>query len=598
MNQPSKKKIPKIFSPEHDKLWMILLPIIAICCCVLILAPQISALVEYIKAGGAAETPAISANENAGVRIASDTPSLQTQEWDACAPDERHLKLTATSSERDMRVVVRDDGNNVVTGEQFSITVTSPAGDTAEYKTGTDGSCYIVELSPGEYTVSMGEAVGYAAAEPIKCAVNAKIEYVPIENISQVIDIVDYSDISPDEVKTPEIVPEQSIIIPEVINTPAEADSVSEAAAAEQEVPVTDSLGHQLYSYTVNLGPNGYILYRGTNQESDVLPVDENGDNVPEYGLRYESAETAVSQTESVASENTADDETAETDSAAQEEAGYYISVALFNADNTPVELYAIDAVPLTEQVGVNDSIGGWKKENGHTYYYGSDGQKEVGLKKIDGKLYYFNERGEKASSLGIDVSCFNGSINWNSVKASGIDFVIIRAGGRGWSSGLVYEDTFLREYMTGARNAGLKVGVYFYSTAVNTTEAVQEASVVIEKLKGAHLDYPVYIDMEFSGDYPNGRADLLSTAERVDIANAFCRTIMSSGYAAGIYASEYYMASCMDYRSVAQYSYWLANYTSDNAMPSFSGRYDIWQFTNCGQLSGISGTVDFNVIF
>ena len=151
---------------------------------------------------------------------------------------------------------------------------------------------------------------------------------------------------------------------------------------------------------------------------------------------------------------------------------------------------------------------------------------------------------------------------------------------------------------MTGARSAGLKVGVYFYSTAVNTTEAVQEASVVIDKLKGAHLDYPVYIDMEFSGNYPNGRADLLSTAERVDIANAFCRTIMSSGYAAGIYASEYYMTSCMDYRSVSQYSYWLANYTSDNAMPSFSGRYDIWQFTNCGQLSGISGTVDFNVIF
>ena len=125
MNQPPKKKIAKIFSPEYDKLWMILLPIIAICCCVIILAPQISALVEYVKADDTAETAAISAAENENAGVGADTPSLQTQEWDACPPDERALKLTATSSERDMHVVVRDESNNVVTGEQFSITVTS-----------------------------------------------------------------------------------------------------------------------------------------------------------------------------------------------------------------------------------------------------------------------------------------------------------------------------------------------------------------------------------------------------------------------------------------------------------------------------------------
>lgn len=586
MKQPPKKKTAKIFSPEYDKLWMILLPCVAICCCVLILAPQMSVLMEYVRADKAtAEASVPEKNEQEEVYTAQPlSPSLQDREWDACEPDKRPVRLTATSTERDMCVVVRDESNSVVTGEQFHITLTSPSGDSADYVTKTDGSCYIVELSPGDYSVSMSDAVGYISSEPIKCSVKAKIEYVPIQNISQVINIVDIGELSPNEIKTQPAATQQQIIVPEVIITPPEAAS---EPAAEQEVPVTDSLGNQVYSYTVNLGPNGYLLYRGTNQESDVLPVDENGDNTPEYGLRYETA-----QSEPIP-EGT-DGEQTET----QTESGYYISVALFNADNTPVELYAIDAVPLTEQADTDNSIGGWKRENGHTYYYGADGQREVGLKNIDGKLYFFNSRGEKASSLGIDVSCFNGHVNWKAVKSQGIDFAIVRVGGRGWSSGLVYEDTFLQENLVGARNAGLRTGVYFYSTAINAVEAVQEASVVIDKLKGAHLDYPVFIDMEFSGSYPNGRADNLGTAERVDIANAFCRTITSSGYAAGIYASESYMASCMDFRSVSNYSYWLANYTENNAMPGFSGRYDIWQFTNGGQLNGITGTVDMNVIF
>ena len=598
MNKPPKKKTAKLFSPRYDGLWMILLPLVAIGCCLLLLLPQLSSLMEFAKADSASIT-AVVTDEYAASPLAGmpPAPSLQDREWDACGPDSRRVILTATSSERDMTVVVRDENNNVVTGETFSITLTAPNGDSADYVTKTDGSCYIVELLPGEYTVSMREAAGYISSEPIKCTVRERVEYVPIQNISQVIDIVDVGEISLSEVKAQPSAASQPLVVPEIIITPPEAFSESAVLTAPQEVPVTDSLGHPVYSYTVHLGPGGHLLYRGTDQESDVLPVDENGDNIPEYGLRYE----APAQTEIVLQAANGEEaaEAGETELlSAPAESGYYISVALFNADNTPVDLYAIDAVPLTEQADLANSIGGWKRENGHTCYYGTDGQKEVGLKSIDGKLYYFNSRGEKASSLGIDVSCFNGHINWKAVRSQGIDFALVRVGGRGWSSGLVYEDTFLQENLAGARSAGIKTGVYFYSTAVSTVEAVQEASVVLEKLRGTHLDYPVFIDMEYSGSYPNGRADELPTALRVDIANAFCRTIISGGYAAGIYASEYYMTSCMDYRSVSQYSYWLANYTENNAMPGFSGRYDIWQFTNAGQMNGISGTVDLNVIF
>lgn len=488
MNQLPKKKIAKFFSPEYDKLWMILLPCLAICCCILILAPQLSALAEYARA--------------------KRTPAEQEM------PAKRTVTLSASSYERDMHIIVRDESGNIASGERFALVVTSPDGNTAEYETRTDGSCYIVELSAGEYTIGVADASDYTAA-PVKCI-------------------------------------------------------------------VTDGTEHGSYTYTVSLGPNGYILYRGTDRESDVLPVDENGDNIPEYGIRYEPA----SQTDLT------------DDGASSENGGHYISVALFNADNTPVELYAIDAVPLVPKSDESGGDGTWKSENGRTYYYDGSGRKATGLKKIDGRFYFFNEYGEMARSVGIDVSCFNGSIDWEAVKAQGIDFAVIRIGGRGWSSGRVYEDTFMRKYLEGARSAGLDVGVYFYSTAVNTAEAVHEAESVIEKLKNIRLEYPVFIDMEFSGSYPRGRADLLLMQERVRIADAFCRTVMSRGYAAGIYASEYYMDMCMDYPSVSQYTYWLANYTAGGAVPDFSGRYDIWQFTNSGQLEGISGTVDFNAVF
>lgn len=399
MHKPPEKKTAKLFSERYDGLWRIVLPLLAIGCCLLLLIPPLSALTKIAREGG---LPAHDGQENGDYA------------------GERRVLLTAAPSEREMFVTVRDENNLAVTGETFFITLTSPDGDSADYVTWTDGSCYIVELSPGEYTVSMRDTEGYVSPEPIRCTVQDKTQ------------------------------------------------------------PAAD----------------------------------------------------------------------------------------------------------------------GWKRESGHIFYYNAEGRKAVGLKNIDGKLYYFNFRGEKAASLGIDVSCFNGHINWKAVRAQGIDFAIVRAGGRGWMSGTVYQDTFLQENLLEAGKAGLKTGVYFYSTAVNTAEARQEAGFVLEKLRGVHLDYPVFIDMELSGSYPRGRADTLTTAQRVDIAHAFCRTVIGSGYSAGIYASEYYMNNFMDYRALSQYSCWLANYTGNNALPAFSGRYALWQFTDAGQLNGISGTVDMNVIF
>lgn len=240
----------------------------------------------------------------------------------------------------------------------------------------------------------------------------------------------------------------------------------------------------------------------------------------------------------------------------------------------------------------------GWQRIGGSEYFFYEDGSCAVGLKQIDGKLYYFNQYGVKARSVGIDVSFYNNDIDWQLVKDQGIDFAIIRVGGRGWSSGKLYDDCRTREYLRGARSAGIKIGVYFYSTAVNPYEAVEEASAALKAVGGIPLDYPVFIDMEFSGEYPEGRADRLTPNERAEIAVAFCETIRNSGCQPGVYAGQNFLKAYVDYYAVSRYTIWLASYTADNRLPFFDRRYDIWQFTDRGWVDGIGDDVDLNVIF
>ena len=240
----------------------------------------------------------------------------------------------------------------------------------------------------------------------------------------------------------------------------------------------------------------------------------------------------------------------------------------------------------------------GWTTIDGKEYYQNEDGSFAVGLKEIGGKLYYFDIHGVKASSLGVDVSFYNNKIDWNLVKEHGIDFAIIRVGGRGWTGGLLYDDCRTRQYLVEAREAGLKIGVYFYSTAISPEEAVEEASVTLKALDGMPLDFPVFIDMEWSGEYPHGRSDRLSPSERAEIVTAFCETVRNSGYTPGVYGGQNYMKQDIDYYAISRYTVWLASYTRDNKLPFFEKHYDIWQFSDRGRVNGIPGDTDMNVIF
>jgi len=235
----------------------------------------------------------------------------------------------------------------------------------------------------------------------------------------------------------------------------------------------------------------------------------------------------------------------------------------------------------------------GWQTIDGKRYYYRSDHTYVTGEQIIGGVKYTFASDGSLntgSGTLGIDVSKYQPSINWESVKASGVNFVIIRCGYRGSSTGVLIEDPYFRSHIKGAKAAGLKVGVYFFTTAVTEAEAVEEASMCAYLCKGYGLDYPIFMDCE-SSNRPGYNG--MSASQRTAIIKAFCNTIRSAGYSAGVYANKTWLTSYMNAGELSGYKIWLAQYNS--AGPTYSGRYDMWQYTSKGSVQGISGNVDMN---
>ncbi|MDE6363478.1 MAG: Ig-like domain-containing protein, partial [Lachnospiraceae bacterium] len=235
----------------------------------------------------------------------------------------------------------------------------------------------------------------------------------------------------------------------------------------------------------------------------------------------------------------------------------------------------------------------GWQTIDGKTYFYDKNGNVVTGTQIIQGVTYNFGSDGAIATSVngstfGIDVSRHNGNIDWNAVKASGVDYVIIRCGYRGSLTGALIEDQSFRTNIKGATAAGLKVGVYVFSQAVNEVEAVKEASLAVSLVKGYNLTYPIFIDTESSG----GRADKIDRATRTAVVNAFCQTVASAGYKPGIYASKTWFEDKLNMGAIGNYKIWLAQYSTT---PTYKGRYDMWQYSSKGKISGISTKVDLN---
>lgn len=199
----------------------------------------------------------------------------------------------------------------------------------------------------------------------------------------------------------------------------------------------------------------------------------------------------------------------------------------------------------------------------------------------------------EGASIFGIDVSKWNKTIDWKKAKEAGVEFAIIRLGYRGSSTGALVEDPYFKKNIEGALDAGVRVGVYFFTQAVTPVEAVEEASMVLTLCKDYKVSFPMYIDTEGAGG--NGRADNLSVEDRTAVVKAFCETIENEGHTAGIYASKHWFEKRLHTEELSAYQIWLAQYSRE---ATYEGEYGMWQYTSAGKIDGIDTLVDFDVSY
>jgi len=208
--------------------------------------------------------------------------------------------------------------------------------------------------------------------------------------------------------------------------------------------------------------------------------------------------------------------------------------------------------------------------------------------------LTYYLEDEKITSKFGIDVSAHQGAIDWQTVKNSGVEFAMIRLGYRGYSGGKIVIDEYFERNLQGAQAAGIDVGVYFYSQAITTEEAVEEAQTVLSVLGDRELTYPVVYDWEIvTTDI--ARTDNVSVKTLTDCSIAFCECIKQAGRTPMIYQNKRTSLLKLDLPELTDYDFWLAEY---NDKATYYYNYQMWQFASDGSVPGISGDVDVNVCF
>lgn len=200
----------------------------------------------------------------------------------------------------------------------------------------------------------------------------------------------------------------------------------------------------------------------------------------------------------------------------------------------------------------------------------------------------------EGETVTGIDVSYYQKDIDWQQVADAGITFVIVRLGCRGYETGNLILDQRVYEYLQGARSAGLQIGAYFYSQAINAEEAAEEARFALEILNGFRLDMPIAYDWEYVSD--TARTANMDGRTLMECTIAFCDTIRAGGYETMVYFNPHMSEIYLDLAALQEkgYPFWLAHYT--DAM-TFPYRVEMWQYSYTGKVPGITGNVDLNII-
>lgn len=213
---------------------------------------------------------------------------------------------------------------------------------------------------------------------------------------------------------------------------------------------------------------------------------------------------------------------------------------------------------------------------------------------RYEGVAAYRNEDGSYARK-GVDVSTFQGEIDWEKVRDDGIEYAIIRLGFRGYESGKIVLDARYEQNIEGALAAGLDTGVYFFTEALTEKEAIEEADFVIENLEGYEINMPVVIDVEESADPQATRTKNLTPEQRTKNVIAFCNRVKDAGYDVMIYGNLNSFMRMMDIEQLEGYDKWFAYYRYPFHFPY---KVKMWQYASWEKVDGISGGADVNLMF
>ncbi|MGN1180490.1 MAG: glycoside hydrolase family 25 protein [Suilimivivens sp.] len=221
-----------------------------------------------------------------------------------------------------------------------------------------------------------------------------------------------------------------------------------------------------------------------------------------------------------------------------------------------------------------------------HDYVYDNFKQLE------NGQVEYVDDTDEILSKKGIDVSKYQGDIDWKKVSADGVEYVFIRAGVRGSTEGKIMEDEKFADNIEGALDNDIEVGVYFFTQAVTQEEAIEEAEFVLKMIKDYDVTYPIVLDVE-EVTSTNARTAELTKEDYTRNCIAFCETIRDAGYTPMIYGNLKTFMMMLDMTQLEDYQKWFAYYSTPVYFPY---EFDIWQYSSKGTVNGIKGDVDLNI--
>lgn len=216
-----------------------------------------------------------------------------------------------------------------------------------------------------------------------------------------------------------------------------------------------------------------------------------------------------------------------------------------------------------------------------------------VGLVYQEPVMKYY-DKGDAISHLGVNLNKNSGEVNFDKLKSAGVEFVMIRMGARGYQNGQITVDEKFTSYIREAREAGLEVGITFYSQAVTKEEAVEEANMVLESISANSISYPIVFDMELVSN-DTSRIETLSKMTVTNIADAFCQIVKDAGYSPMIYGNKYWLLRRIDLTKLSSYDIWLSQ---EEDMPDYPYKFSMWEYTREGQIDGIAGDASLSISF